>query len=300
MRNRYRLADDAFERIDEKDRKLPNRIYYIAFEGNKTEPEYFQGLKDYKNQLGIKASVKIVPLNRRNDDTNSAPKHVLELLEECVRLRENGLEEMEKEIQELLETIKDIDKDQIKTYIYSPEKLNIEEKKKMDLLFVEFAYDFEYRKFIADICHDGNEYGDVFVVVIDRDAHCRSKEQLMNCYNHCKDNNYTCILSNPCFEIWLLMHFIDVADLDDNEKQRIKENAKVSNAHSYVSKMLSEYAGHSKSGIQFEKNYLSRVDDAIKNARKIATSNKLLSANGLLDEIGSDMWALLEQLKNVD
>ena len=62
-------------------------IYYIAVEGNATEKEYFEGLSAYRENLGIHGGiVSVEVLQRSSKDGHSAPKQVLELLEEYISL----------------------------------------------------------------------------------------------------------------------------------------------------------------------------------------------------------------------
>lgn len=73
----------------------------------------------------------------------------------------------------------------------------------------------------------------------------------------------------------------------------IKENKKVSDSHTFVSKEVSNKAHHGKSGINFKKNYMPHVDDAISRAKKF-TSDEVK----LIEEIGCNIWKLLESMKN--
>ena len=73
----------------------------------------------------------------------------------------------------------------------------------------------------------------------------------------------------------------------------IKENKKVSDSHTFVSKEVSNKAHHGKSGINFKKNHMPHVDDAISRAKKF-TSDEVK----LIEEIGCNIWKLLESMKN--
>jgi hypothetical protein len=63
-----------------------------------------------------------------------------------------------------------------------------------------------------------NKYDTLWMVIdkdrwSDRDLNFVSKE--------CQSNNYRLILSNPCFEIWLLLHLKDLADYNAKEMKSI-------------------------------------------------------------------------------
>jgi hypothetical protein len=52
---------------DEKELE-PKVKYFLAFEGEETEPQYFFGVLQNKNVLGIHALVEIVPLKRHYEE----------------------------------------------------------------------------------------------------------------------------------------------------------------------------------------------------------------------------------------
>jgi len=56
---------------------------------------------------------------------------------------------------------------------------------------------------------------DQFWLVIDKDRW--DKAGLYEIISLCNDSNYRVALSNPCFELWLLLHFRKVAELDLND-----------------------------------------------------------------------------------
>lgn len=98
MKNKYRLSSNAFEREEETDKVEPQKVFFLSVEGNATEKEYFEAISANRKALGINAIVDIEVLNRRRKDTNSAPEHVVELLEEYLRLREYGRESLVNDI----------------------------------------------------------------------------------------------------------------------------------------------------------------------------------------------------------
>lgn len=73
-----------------------------------------------------------------------------------------------------------------------------------DLL--KIGYDINYRKYLQKYNSDLDEFG----ILIDRDAQTHSELNMIECIKHCKQNNYSCYIVNPCFEFWLLLHLSDV------------------------------------------------------------------------------------------
>lgn len=294
MENRYRLHNSAFDRTPKKEQVEAKRIYYISAEGNRTEPEYFRGVMDCREQLGIDAGILIVPLKRRGKDHLCLPSDVLELLEECVELRKAGETRVRDEVKGLLTDIKDIDSETIEAFLDDPTSVDRKAASEISGILNNYAYDLEYHRYLARL--GGAESHDRFIVMFDRDADTHTEEQIRSCIKHCKEEGYLCLISNPLFELWLLMHFKDITkDYKDNFEE-IKANAKVSNNHTFVSRELSEIAGHSKKNLHFEKNYLPRIHTAIENAKKLAGVQGIKDEEDLIDHIGTNMYVLFEDL----
>lgn len=210
-------------------------------EGNATEKEYFEAISANRKALGINAIVDIEVLNRRRKDTNSAPEHVVELLEEYLRLREYGRESLVNDIPNNF--VEKYGIDFIQNYLQGEEEISRKQK----------------NEFVTDLLKIG----------------------------------YACYIANPCFEFWLLLHLSDVKKEYRDRMLELKENRKVSDKHTFVSKEVSEKAHHGKSGINFRKNYMPYIDVAISRAKEFASTE-----DELVDNIGCNVWKLVETLKN--
>ena len=79
---RLRISKEYNKRSVESESALPNRKFYFAFEGNKTEPDYFHGLQNNKRDIGINNLIEIIPLDREVDDTMSHPNHIFDGVKE--------------------------------------------------------------------------------------------------------------------------------------------------------------------------------------------------------------------------
>lgn len=86
---------------------------------------------------------------------------------------------------------------------------------------------------------------DEFWLIIDRDdwetIHRHSFDEL---YGECeKEGNFFVALSNPCFEIWLIGHLIDISEIPFYDQKLILENARVSSSKNYIDKFLGDLQG---------------------------------------------------------
>lgn len=287
MKNKYRLSSNAFEREEEQDKIEPQKIFFLSVEGNATEKEYFEGISANRRQLGINAIVDVEVLNRRRRDTNSAPQQVIELLEEYLRLREIGNESLIEDIpedfiekygvefvQKFLDDVDSIPRKQRNTFVTDLQKI---------------GYDIKYRKYLQKYNSDLDEFG----ILIDRDMQTHSELNMLECIAYCKEKEYACYIANPCFEFWLLLHLSNVKEEYGDQLQMIKENIKVSDNHTFVSKEVSLKAHHGKNKINFKKVYMPCIDDAISRAKEFANDEI-----ELIDNIGCNIWKMIEAMKN--
>lgn len=286
MTNKYRLSATVYEREDESQKIEPQKIYFLSVEGNLTEKQYFNGISRYREELGINARVDVEVLKRGRKDTNSAPQQVIELLEEYLRLRELGKENLLDEIPE--EFIETYGVEFIKEFLEKPESISRKTRNQFITDLSKIGYDINYRKYLQRY----NNELDEFAILIDRDMQTHSEVNMKSCIEYCKEKGYSCYIANPCFEFWLLLHLSDVLEEYSDRMDEIKQNQKVSDNHTFVSKEVSDKAHHGKSGINFKVNYLDKVNMAVDRAKGFASDTE-----GLVDEIGCNLWKLIESMK---
>ncbi len=287
MYNRYRLTSTVYDREDEAQKIIPEKRVFLSVEGNVTEKEYFDGLSKNRVKIGINAKVDVEVLRRGKKDTNSAPQQVIELLEEYVRLREQNEDDI---LQEVSEQFKEqFSMDFIKQFLETPDKLPKKQRNLFATELKKIGYDINYRKYLKKY----NNERDEFAVLIDRDMQTHSESNMSECIKYCRDNGYKCYIANPCFEFWLLMHLADIEAEFGDQLDKIKENKKVSEQHTFVSREVSNRAHHGKSGINFARRYLPYMDKAVIQAKKFPDDEY-----ELVDSIGCNLWRLIEELKN--
>lgn len=287
MVNKYRLSSKSYDRETPNEQITPKKIYFISVEGVATEVEYLQGLSDYRTELGINALVNIEVLRRKTKDGYSAPEQVIELLEEYLSLREAG----NNIFSDIPDEIKNnFSPDFIQLYIETPESISPKERNRFELALRKTGYDLAYRKYLSKYTSNLDE----FCILIDRDTGSHSSEDMNFILQYCKEKNYRCFITNPCFEFWLLLHFSDVYEEYLDQFDLIRENKKVSNAHTFVSNELSVKAHHGKKGIAFKEKYLPHIEEAIIRASKFASDNE-----ALITDIGCNIWILIKEMQSL-
>ena len=264
MNNKFRLSSNAFDRETEEERILPKKVFFISVEGNSTEKEYLQGLSKFREKLGIDVLVNIEVLERKKSDTNSAPIHVIELLEEYLELRKLDGDEMIKEIP--LSLIEQHGEATIQQFLKDASQLPKEIRSKINTELTNYGYFLEYRKYLNKFDNDLDE----FCILIDRDSKNHSETNMRECISYCKDKGYNCYVTNPCFEFWLLLHFSNVYEEYSDRLEYIKQNPKISAAHTFVSNEVSIRAHHGKKCIGFETKYLPKIDKSYCSLKTIS------------------------------
>ena len=204
------------------DTRDPRDKVFLAFEGTKTEPQYFDGLieKEEKN-----INVEIIPLLRGpGREGHSNPQKIvnmaldyqewlykdilsvdlfieLVLYDAYKKTKDEFLGEKFNELKHAVTRTQYADKDR-KTIIDKNEALKVCGK-------IISGPSIPSRAFPGGPPKDPK-----FFIIVDRDPKSFTVEQCDSVKKRCKDCNFGLIVSNPCFELWLLLHF-------DVEKDKI-------------------------------------------------------------------------------
>jgi len=123
---------------------------------------------------------------------------------------------------------------------------------------------------------------DIYCLVIDTD---KWGLNLIDAVNEAHQRKYLVALSNPCFEIWLLMHFQDADTILKNAhllKTKADINAKIHSLNIYNINITGKN----------EKDYFPRTDSAVKTAEILDTKPQ----QRLLQQIGSRVYLLVNIL----
>jgi hypothetical protein len=134
---------------------------------------------------------------------------------------------------------------------------------------------------------------DEFWLIIDRDdwesIHKHNFESLVI---DCKaENNFFLAMSNPCFELWLILHLKDVNEFSDTEKQKLLENPKISSKKNQIDKVLGDIQGRSYNKRPNPNIFLPKTQLAIDRAKKLDDKKEDYPSG-----LGSHIYKLVEKL----
>lgn len=98
--------------------------------------------------------------------------------------------------------------------------------------------------------------------------------------------------SNPCFELWLLLHIKEISELSEVEIKAILNNKKVSKNRTYIEKFLSDLLsdGYNKSN-PIPSRFLPTIDDAIRQAKALDNLSEDFPSS-----IGSHVYKIAENV----
>lgn len=129
------------------------------------------------------------------------------------------------------------------------------------------------------------EKDDEFWLVIDVD---RWKEKkISEISQKCIQKNYFFAISNPCFELWLLLHFIKI---NKNEIANLKSKFK---NKQMLTKLLKEKLGSFNNNRLDINNFIDHINNAIIEAEKLDVNPK----NRWPQNIGTRVYLLVRRIK---
>lgn len=99
-------------------------------------------------------------------------------------------------------------------------------------------------------------------------------------------------MSNPCFEIWLILHLKDLSEFSDEERSLIYQNRKVGNKN-YIDLVVADLQGADRGYNKIPKAsiYLPRTKLAVERARSIDSISESYPKS-----LGSHVYKLVEKL----
>lgn len=134
----------------------------------------------------------------------------------------------------------------------------------------------------------GIKVDDELCLVIDRDKQSWTEATISEVAQCCHAKKYILALSNPCFELWLLIHHCDVAILGDAEKGNILRNR-----GGYMKNKLREVVGqYNPSSIDIN-DFWRLTEIAIDRARRLDVNPDDRWPN----EIGSRVYIIIDKIR---
>ena len=284
--HRLSSSDGIFLRpgTDEKNAK---RVIFLSVEGS-TEEDYFRHLYSMLRQKYNGDLPFVLHVLKHSNDCHSDPENVFRLLEECALIREDAY--LFKDTMQKLSSY--FTQERVIEFFKNPDAFSTDEQRKFFGELVKVGINVNYYQWVRQV--GGAESEDVFGIVLDRDVKSHKESVLKEIAAKCQERNFRFYLTNPCFDFWLLLHLCDVAtNATEAQKRYLLRNKKLSNKHTYVSRIVSGLAGHSKS-IRlktFEKIYFPNIKLACERSSGFA-----VAFEEVLKSIGSTLPDFIKEI----
>ena len=313
MRERKSFAQRARVLKSDEARKK----YFLVYEGEKTELLYFEAVNELREEpgLGLNPLIELVPIVRSYSETGwGNPKKIVERIIKHIEEEKSGFISYETLLNWLMEYLQeqgDITNDpsvikgiwdallwiceaQLGIASLSQTVNNVQEscEKIMTALSQETGLEGLMEAVTKIINHAGIIYAeglDKICFIVDRDKKSFTADQYEYVLEECQKRKFGLYVTNPCFEFWLLMHFDDVSELD---QEQLIENPRITSKRRYAEDELRKrIPGYTKSAYD-AMTLVRNIDVAIHNEKDFCED-----INALKDSVGSNVGLLICEMR---
>ena len=284
--------------------------YILAFEGQETEYQYFNGVDDNREEIGINPLIQFHPLLRSiPQETWGHPKHVHSLVKEHIEEFDSPKVIIDKLMdycfkESIITNNHTIINDLIQDlYKFTETEIGIDLNQTLDNTDVFLSQLLSYFQNRIDLLNQIEHIKsyikkeeilfakerDCICIIIDRDRGSFSDKQYDEILNKCKESNYRLFVSNPTFEFWLLLHSNNIITYDKTE---LLENKKTGDKRHLERILSKEFNGYNKSNLVFKK-FLPNIDLAIDNEKLFCEEIEKLKY-----DLGTNIGTLLVECRN--
>ena len=210
--------------------------FIIVTEGDRTEQVYFGALRDARGIAGISGLIDIVLLQREPIDSGlSHPLVVLDLLDRYMDSVAAGRHSVELVLETACDAVSSLGVTRCDARMSEfREKVlgrcadlrgreNVDEIVRVCIDASRDVFGFVPEIELPELV-DYRPDTDRVCVLVDRDRDNRDEDVMDRFVTRCARSGYKPFVSNPCFEIWLMMHF---DAFDSMDRRMLSENAMV-------------------------------------------------------------------------
>ncbi len=305
-------------RISERDRTL--KKYFLVYEGSDTEQIYFDAVYNLRKNIGISPLIELIPIIRSYSEKSwSNPKKILDRLLQDIEEGKTGFISYETMLNRIMDYIYEekilftgksfktiwvmleyICKNEIKKSLQdSVDDLEEECTKIISILKDELKMENVILD-ISDIIKSGGltytEGFDKICLIVDRDRESfisvPENDQYHYVLNKCKEKKIGFYITNPCFEFWLLLHFDEIFNL---EQDKLLHNSKVKAKRRYVEDELRKLFPKYKKTFYDAEALVKNIDRAIVNEKSFCEDVEKLE-----NSLGSNIGILIDEMRKID
>lgn len=295
------------------------RKYFLVYEGADTEALYFDAVNAMRENIGINPLIELVPIIRSYSEEGwSNPKKILDrILENLEENKTNSIsyETLLNRIMDYFYESKVITTSKIQARsiwktmcricaedLHSTFASDVEDiEYACNMILRKLGKEYDVIQVVSDISNiikeGGLTYAEGFdkiclIVDRDRDSFVAAPENNQYDYvvNKCSEKKFGLYVTNPCFEFWLLLHFDEVFELDQD---KLLKNPQVTAKRRYAEQELRRICPeYGKSSYRAEE-FVRHIDKAIENEKAFCEDVVMLE-----NKVGSNLGILIEEMKS--
>ena len=292
--------------------------YFLIYEGSDTEVIYFDAVRTMRESIGINPLIELIPIIRSfSEEGWSNPKKILDRVIENLRESKEQFISYESLLNRIMDylyetkvitTSKVLARNIWKTMLQTcDKKLKKSTEDRVDnvetsckILIEDLREEYEVVNIVEDISEIIKDSGltyeegfDQICLIVDRDKDSFISTPENNQYKYvldkCNKMGFQFCVTNPCFEFWLLLHFDEVFELDE---EKLLNNFKVTAKRRYAENELRKiWPGYNKSSYHSEK-LVKNIDKAIENEKKFCEDIEQLE-----NSVGSNIGRLVQKMR---
>ena len=292
--------------------------YFLIYEGSDTEVIYFDAVRTMRESIGINPLIELIPIIRSfSEEGCSNPKKILDRVIENLRESKEQFISYESLLNRIMDylyetkvitTSKVLARNIWKTMLQTcDKKLKKSTEDRVDnvetsckILIEDLREEYEVVNIVEDISEIIKDSGltyeegfDQICLIVDRDKDSFISTPENNQYKYvldkCNEMGFQFCVTNPCFEFWLLLHFDEVFELDE---EKLLNNSKVTAKRRYAENELRKiWPGYNKSSYHSEK-LVKNIDKAIENEKKFCEDIEKLE-----NSVGSNIGRLVQKMR---
>lgn len=292
--------------------------YFLIYEGSDTEVIYFDAVRTMRESIGINPLIELIPIIRSfSEEGWSNPKKILDRVIENLRESKEQFISYESLLNRIMDylyetkvitTSKVLARNIWKTMLQTcDKKLKKSTEDRVDnvetsckILIEDLREEYEVVNIVEDISEIIKDSGltyeegfDQICLIVDRDKDSFISTPENNQYKYvldkCNEMGFQFCVTNPCFEFWLLLHFDEVFELDE---EKLLNNSKVTAKRRYAENELRKiWPGYNKSSYHSEK-LVENIDKAIENEKKFCEDIEKLE-----NSVGSNIGRLVQRMR---
>lgn len=292
----FRLTNKAPSQTrDVEEPKTPKPKLFFVVEGAETEGLY---IREFKNAFVDKILGEIIFLDRV-DGTKSHQLIVVKSIDTYFKLTTNLDEAVIQQIGSIKEEILtevDISIETLQEKLIAIKELIGNEN--YNILFgnLSLANDRSLEMINAVVELKGFEHGfDRVLIIIDRDKQSFKEYQYDEVLEIAEKNGYSLGISNPCFELFLLLHLNNINHLDGVstfENKRIRPKSRVKYVPNALDVELKKVSKRYNSKSDYDAKYI--VSQFSNLEQNIINSKIAIDPKELKDQVGTSIYEIIK------